>query len=147
MYCSYDDLKKQVPEDVLLRYVSDPEGNLALDKVTSAIEQAQAEIDAYCGGLYKVPFSSPPGIIRKYTVDIALYHLFSGHGFNFASESADRIIYVRYKDAIEFLKLVAANKIDLFPGGGSTDPDGIGTANLRISSEKRIFGRSNMSDF
>ena len=147
MYCSYDDLKKQVSEDVLMRFVDDGEGNLSLTKVEGAIQAASAEIDIYCGGLYKVPFLSPPGIINKYAVDIALYNLFSGQGFNFASESTDRIIYVRYKDAIEFLKLVAANKIDLFPDGGNTDPDGLGTANLRISSEKRIFGRSNMRDF
>lgn len=148
MYCRLDDLLTQIQRDVLLRVAGDDEGEFVPATIDNGISQAQAEIDAYCGGLYRVPFATVPAIIRKLAIDMSLFHIFSGYGFNFSTESADRIILVRYEKAIEFLKQIALGKIQL-PGNASstTDDQGIGTGNLRIKSEDRIFGRSNMGAF
>lgn len=148
MYCTLDDLLTQIRRDVLLRVAGDDESEFIQETIDNGIAQAQAEIDAYCGGLYRVPFATVPVIIRKLAIDMSIFHIFSGHGFNFASDSADRIILVRYEKAIEFLKQIAIGKIQL-PGNATTttDDSGIGTGNLRIKSEGRIFGRSNMGAF
>ena len=127
------------------------DGNDGIDQgiVENGIKQAQAEIDAYCGALYRVPMGSPPLIIKKCAVDMALFHIFSGHGFAFGDDSKDKIIKVRYDQAIDFLKQVAAAKVELDApkktGGDSGDQDG--TANLSIKSEPEIFGRSKMGSF
>ena len=150
MYCTYEDLILQISEESLAKPAGDEDGNIDLTRIENGIKKAQAEIDAYCRGLYKVPLANPPEIIRSIAVDIALYNIFSGTGFDFSSESTDKILFVRYEKAIDFLKMVAANKVPLEDSSGSgTDEDGNGvkTKNLQISSEKRIFGRSRMKGF
>ena len=149
MYCTLDDLLTQIRKDVLLRVAGDDENNFIDEVIANGISQAQSEIDAYCRGRYKVPFASPNEMIKKLAIDMSIFHIFSGYGFNFSSDSADRIILVRYEKAIDFLKQVSAEKIDLMPGNSSslTDESGIGTGNLRMKSDPRIFGRSNMGSF
>lgn len=151
MYCSYEDLIQQVRAEVLEKLAGDETGEIQMDIIHNGIQTAQSEIDAYCRKQFKVPFSPVPEMIRKIAIDIAIYNIASGRGFNFGSESNDRIIYVRYEKAIAFLEKVAAGKVDLIDesgGNGGLDEAGsYGTKNLRISSEKRIFGRSNMRGF
>lgn len=149
MYCTLEDLLGQVRKGVLLRVAGDDQGNFQDQVIESGIQQAQNEIDAYCRGQYKVPFASPPPeIIRKLAIDMTLFHIFSGYGFNFASDSSDRIIKVRYDNAIDFLKQVAAGKLGILPGASTTNEDnGVGSGNLRMKSEPRIFGRDRMGSF
>lgn len=151
MYCTVKDMTLQVSEKILARAAGHGDGSLDTARLENAIQNASNEIDSYCRALYKVPFSSPSDRVRGLTVDIALYNIYSGVGFNFSSDSQDRIIYERYKSAIDFLKLVAAGKVELEEGdaggGIAASTNSYGTKNLRISSEKRIFGRSNMRDF
>ena len=149
MYCTLADLLTQIRKEVLLRVAGDDEGNFIPEVIDNGINQAQSEIDAYCRARYKVPFSSPPDMVHKLAIDMAIFHIFSGHGFNFASDSADRIILVRYEKAIDFLKQVSTDKIDLMAGSSTstTDENGIGTGNLRIKSQERIFSRDRMGAF
>lgn len=149
MYCTLEDLLTQIREEVLLRVAGNDDGEFIPAVIDNGINQAQSEIDAYCRGRYKVPFTDVPVMVRKLAIDMAIFHIFSGYGFNFASDSADRIILVRYEKAIDFLKQVAAEKVDLTGGSSSstTDEHGVGSGNLRIKSEPRIFGRDKMGSF
>lgn len=150
MYCSIEDITMQVAESILARAAGKSDGTLDEMRINGLIQSASDEMDSYCRSLYKTPFTHPSPRIKGLCVDIAIYNIYSGIGFNFASDSKDRIIYERYKSAIEFLKLVMAGKVELEEGkisGNNDDPNSFGTRNLRISSEKRRFGRSRMRDF
>ena len=136
MYCTVEDLQKQVNQDVLERVAGDEDGNLLMDVIDYGITQASAEIDAYCS---------------KYCVDMALFHIFSRQGFRFTEESEDYVIYLRYKMALDFLKQVAAGKVDLPVSGngaaGGYGPGTEGTGNLRIRSNERLFTRNKMGGY
>lgn len=151
MYCTVDDLQKQVNQDVLERVAGDEEGNLLPDVIDYGIEQASAEIDAYCSR-YPLPFATVPEVLKKYCVDMALFHIFSRQGFRFTEESEDYIIYLRYKMAIDFLKQVASGKVDLTVSSGNSAAGGYGegvegTGNLRIRSNERLFSRDRMKGY
>lgn len=150
MYCTVEDLQKQVNQDVLERVAGDEDGNLLMDVIDYGITQASAEIDAYCSR-YTLPFATVPEVLKKYCVDMALFHIFSRQGFRFTEESEDYVIYLRYKMALDFLKQVAAGKVDL-PVSGSGDAGGYGpgtegTGNLRIRSNERLFTRNKMGGY
>ena len=76
-YSSKEDLIKYIPEQFLIELTNDAGGAVALDDIIErAIEDADAEIDLYCGKKYTVPFTdalvtSNP-VIRKLSVDIAI---------------------------------------------------------------------------
>lgn len=150
MYCTVEDLQKQVNQDVLERVAGDEDGNLLMDVIDYGITQASAEIDAYCSR-YTLPFATVPEVLKKYCVDMALFHIFSRQGFRFTEESEDYVIYLRYKMALDFLKQVAAGKVDLPVSGsgaaGGYGPGTEGTGNLRIRSNKRLFTRNKMGGY
>src|SRR3972149_5106499 len=78
MYSVLDDIKKLLP-DVLLLQLTDDEniGTINTPRVNEAIAQADAEIDLSCGMIYQVPFVIVPAVIKKHSVDIAIYNLYS----------------------------------------------------------------------
>ena len=84
MYCTVDDLQKQVNQDVLERVAGDEDGNLLPDVIDYGIEQASAEIDAYCSR-YSLPFATVPEVLKKYLETLktsdALISFLSLHAF------------------------------------------------------------------
>lgn len=139
-YCTLEDIQEQIPEEELIA-LTDDAGNDVIDTsaVDRAIEDADGEIDGYCGRRYSVPLSPVPKIIRKFSVDIAIYNLFSRR------EGAPEERRTRYKDAVRFLENVAKGIISL----GVDDPDGTPAESNapRISSGDRVFSRSSMRGF
>jgi phage gp36-like protein len=143
-YCTLDDLRKQVPEDKLIQ-LTDDEGTGAIAEpiVDEAIENATAEVDAYAQSQYPVPFNPVPQIVRKFAVDIALYHLFSRRGFDTSDESADKIILQRYKDAVKFLENLAKGLVSIGPAAQATPQPQPAT----VQGPPRIFTRDKMEGF
>ena len=73
-YCVQSDLTEAIHEDVLVDLTDDDNlGVVDASRVERAIADADAEINAYCGVRYSVPFDTTPALIRKLSVDIALY--------------------------------------------------------------------------
>jgi phage gp36-like protein len=109
------------------------------DVVTRAIADADAEIDSYCGVRYSVPFATVPEVIRKFSVDIAVYNLYARR------KGAPDDRKARYDNAIRFLKDVAKNLASL----GEDDPDSTpaGSNKPSISQNERLFTREKMSGF
>ncbi len=142
MYCSYDDLTKKVSESTLI-YLTDEigTGSVDMEKIEDAIKSAQVEIDPYARKRYNTPFNPVPESIKRLTVDIAVYNLYSLKGL---SES-DQTIKDRYNAAIKFLERLALGKVTLGEGESVTpSPSG---SMLEITSNKRIFSRKRMRDF
>jgi phage gp36-like protein len=137
MYCTLDDLKKQVAEPVLVELTDDEGlGTINTERVGRAIEDATDLINSYAAARYQTPLNPVPGVIRKIAVDIALYNLFSRRGYD--EESADKSVVDRYKAALTFLEQLAKGLVSI----GVSQPPTEGGAT--IQSGGRIFSRDTM---
>jgi len=136
-YCTETDIKRQIDWDTLVQLTDDTDSGLIdSDILDRAIADADAEIDAYCGSRYSVPFTTVPDVIRKRSVDITIYNLYARR----RGAPDDR--KERYTNAMQFLKDVARNIVSL----GEDDPDGVpsGANAPEISSSDRIFSREKL---
>lgn len=144
MYCTLEDLKQQSSDDFLIRCTDDAgTGTIVEAIVTEKIEDADAEIDSYCRSQYAVPFSIVPGLIRKLSVDIALYNLVSRRGMD--EESPDVILLKRYQAAIKLLENLAKGLVTIEPtAAGEAAPQPQQTS---IKSSPRRFSRGSMEGY
>ncbi|GAH73345.1 unnamed protein product, partial [marine sediment metagenome] len=79
-YCTKTDILLEIPETVIARLTDDSGGSPpAVDepRVARAIANADAVIDASCESSYTVPFVTVPNLIRKISVDLSIYNLYS----------------------------------------------------------------------
>jgi phage gp36-like protein len=141
-YCTLTDIKKMIPEAVVIQLTDDEGlGAVVESRVNEAIAQADAEIDSYCGTKYAVPFSAVPDIVKKCSVDLAIYNLYSRRVEEIPGTRADR-----YKNAIRQLEGIAKGLIsigeDPAPAGASDSG-----AEVNVSSEDRIFTRDKLAGF
>jgi phage gp36-like protein len=131
-YSTLDDLKDQVPEDELIQLTDDEElGQVDQAVAAKAIADADAEIDSYCGTRYDVPFTAVPPIIRKLSVDMAIYNLYARR----RRVPDDR--KERYDGAVRFLRDVSRGMISL--GAGSPAPDADSGPQVTTSTQDRVF--------
>ena len=139
MYAAQADILEQLDGDILIQLTDDADaGTVDADMVTRAIADADAEIDGYCGKRYSVPFSTVPAIVRKFSVDIAIYNLYARR------KGAPEDRKQRYDNAVKFLANVAKGLISL----GEDDPDSTPASNApEIDNEDRLFTRTTMEDF
>lgn len=140
MYCEITDITTTIGEASLIELTDDANtGEVDEAVVTAEIVNADAEINGYCGKKYSVPFATVPALIKKYSVDITIYNLYSRR------RGAPEDRRNRYKDAIAFLQGISAGKNTL----GESDPDGTpaSTDAPTISSSVRIFSRTKMEGF
>ena len=115
MYCTVEDMKKLIPESTLIQLTDDESlGNINQARIDEAVASADAEINSYCGSRYSVPFTPVPDMIRKVSVDIAIYNLYSRK-----VEEIPETRETRYKNAIRFLEIVAKGSISI---GVSPEP-------------------------
>jgi phage gp36-like protein len=107
-YCNESDIQKQLSPEQLIE-LTDDDGNDLPDSgiIEQAIADADAEIDSYLAGRYSVPVSPVPAVIRKVSVDIAIWNLYSRRTV------VDENRKERYKAAIDLLKLVGDGKAAL----------------------------------
>ena len=138
-YCTKTDILEQLEEDVLIQLTDDEDAGVVDEgKVTRAIADADAEIDSYCGTKYDVPFSTVPVMIRKMSVDIAIYNLYARR------RGAPEDRKERYDDAISFLKDISKGIASLGGDGPSADDDS-GPEATTVKSD-RVFSRGRNSD-
>ena len=115
-YATQADIEAQLSLDELVQLTDDEGlGEVNYGRITRAISDADEEIDGYLQSRMAVPISPAPGIIRKTSVDISIYNLFSRRG-----DVIPEIRKDRYDNAVKFLVKVAEGKIGL----GAQDPAG-----------------------
>ncbi|OGC00140.1 hypothetical protein A2V82_16525 [candidate division KSB1 bacterium RBG_16_48_16] len=142
MYSAVSDIKKLIPEESLIQLTDDENlGTVNQGRVDEAIQQADSEIDSYCGGRYSVPFAVVPGIIKKISVDVAIYNLYSRRVEEIPQTRADR-----YKNAIRQLELISKGSISIGVDPEPAAPSKSNTA-VQVVSSPKIFGRDNMKGF
>lgn len=141
-YSVLDDIKKLIPEDTLIQLTDDDGiGTVNQGRVDEAIAQADSEIDSYCGGRYSVPFATVPGIVKKISVDIAIYNLYSRRVEVIPETRADR-----YKNAIRQLEGISKGVISI---GVDPAPSAATQSSntVEIATSEKIFSRDKMAGF
>lgn len=139
-YSTQSDLLEQIPESGLIELTDDAgSGEIDASVVARAIADADAEIDGYCAARYPLPFSPVPVMIRKISVDIAIYNLYSRRDLAIPDERQKR-----YDNAIRFLKDVSKGFVTLGADTPADDNDSGPEATTKKSD--RIFTRGKTSD-
>jgi len=139
-YSTQSDLLEQIQEADLIE-LTDDAGVGAVDAsvVARAIADADAEIDSYCGSRYTVPFSPVPAMIRKQSVDIAIYNLHSRRAV-MGKIAEDR--QKRYDSAVRFLRDVSKGLITLGADAPAEPTDGQPQATRSVDDRIFTIGRS-----
>jgi phage gp36-like protein len=139
-YCTQENILDRIDEAALIQLTDEAgEGEIDDDKVTAAIADADATIDAYCQGRYTLPLSPVPPKITQISVDIAVYNLYSHSDLEMPEVRKER-----NKEAVRLLERVAAGTISL----GASTPAQANTDNaVSMDSNGRIFTRSKMDGF
>lgn len=138
-YCTQSDLLERISEAALIQLTDKTESDeIDASAVARAIADADAEIDGYCGSRHTLPFSPVPVMIRKISVDIAIYNLY---GLN-PTLTLPEDIQKRYDNATRFLRDVATGKVTL--GADAPDEPADGQPQATRDVEDRVFttGRS-----
>lgn len=104
-------------------------------KVTEAIADADALIDSYCGAVTEVPFATVPPVIKKHSVTIAIYNLYTRRG------AAPELVRKNYEDVISHLKLIGKGDAVLPP---VTASEVTGGNEVNIAGNDRIFTRDKL---
>lgn len=139
-YSIQTDLEEQISQTELIQLTDDTgSGEVDTSAVARAVADADAEIDSYCGSRYTVPFSPVPVMIRKLSVDIALYNLYSRRALEVAEERQKR-----YDNAVRFLRDLAKGLISLGADTPAEPSDGLPQANR--TKDDRIFSMGKSSD-
>jgi phage gp36-like protein len=115
-----------------------PTGAYDADVVEAALNDAEAEINAYLSVRYALPLTNVPTTLKKLACDIARYNLF---GPNLTDE-----VSLRYKNAISFLKDVSRGTADLGIDQATGEaPEA--ESGPDYSADDRIFTKDTLSDY
>jgi len=140
-YSTQTDLEEQISQAELIELTDDAgSGSVDTSAVARAIADSDAEIDSYCGGRYTMPFSPVPVIIRKFSVDMAIYNLFSRRSVLKVPEDRQK----RYDNAIRFFRDLAKGLISLGADAPAEPSDGLPQATR--TKDDRIFSMGKTSD-
>jgi len=150
-YSTLDDLLEKISRDELIElacdirpddYETDEAYQEAVEqelqeKIARAIEDADSEIDSYCGERYSLPFSPVPTLIRKLSVDIAIYGLFARR------QGAPEDRKIRYDNAVKLLLKLAEGTLTL----GASAPAETKSPRPQFAHPARIFSRDKLKGF
>jgi phage gp36-like protein len=140
-YSTQTDLEEQISQAELIELTDDAgSGSVDASAVARAIADADAEIDSYCGGRYTLPFLPVPVMIRKLSVDIAVYNVFSRRALLKIPDERQK----RYDNAIRFLRDMSKGLISLGADAPVEPSDGLPQATR--TKDDRIFTLGKKSD-
>lgn len=142
-YSVLNDLKKMIPEESLIQLTDDEGyGTVNQTRIDEAIAQADAEIDSYCGGKYSIPFAAPvPDIVKKISVDIAIYNLYSRRVEVIPDVRTDR-----YKNAIRQLEGISKGIISIGEDPAPAAPTTGGVKTNKTDND-RTFTKTKLEGF
>lgn len=136
MYCTIDDVRKQIPDATLKMLTqddpSDPDYSLSI--VNDAIADASEKIDAALRGRYPLPLSEPSTLLKSIAVDLVRHQLYMRRPDG--GELPDGVVR-SYKTANENLKAVAKGDLSLgIKTSGESLPE---NGPWRVKAPKRRF--------
>jgi len=141
-YCTIDQIRNQLQEGVLVQLTDDEgTGEVVAARVEQAISDACEEINGYLGARLAVPVAPVPESLRRLSVDIAVYNLYSRR------ERVPEHRIERYRGAVRFLEQVSQGVVSLGqsdPEGNPLEPESPQTA---AENPRRAFSRSSLEGF
>lgn len=139
-YSTLADMTATTPEQAVINLTDDSGvGVVDQDKVSAAIADADAEIDSYCAARYTVPFDPVPAVVRKCSVDIAVYNIYSRY-----AEKVPETREARYKNAIKLLENIAKGVVTI---GETVAPPPVSSGGGKVSAPGRIFSAEKMESY
>jgi phage gp36-like protein len=107
-YSTQTDIEEQLSQSELIQLTDDAgSGSVDTSVVSRAIADADDEVNSYLQERYAVPVSPAPGLVRKLSVDIAIYNLFARRDIEAPVRTR------RYEDAVRLLKALARGEASL----------------------------------
>lgn len=134
-YCAQADIEEQLSQAELIQLTDDTgTGSVDATAVARAIADADDEINSYLQERYTVPLAPVPGLVRKLSVDLAIYNLYSRRDIGMPVRTQ------RYEADVKLLKSLAKGEASLGvePPPAEVHDEGIQTS--RPESD-RIFTR------
>jgi phage gp36-like protein len=134
-YCTQADIEEQLSEDELIQLTDDAGlGSVDTTVVDRAIADADDEINSYLQERYTVPLSPVPGLVRKLSVDLAIYNLYSRRDIEAPVRTQ------RYEADVKLLKSLAKGEASLGVEAPPAEVHDEGIKTSRPESD-RIFTR------
>jgi phage gp36-like protein len=133
-YATIEDIVDIYGQSTLQNYAPlKPDDSVDEDKVSTALDRASAEVDAYLSGRYNVPLQRPGQQIKQVVVDIAVYRM----AVSLTVQTKENRL--RYEDAISFLKLAASGTKGIGVGDEDADAEdpGADSRKIRVSYFRR----------
>lgn len=164
-YCTIEDIKAIINEDVLLQLTidtgvavtwamvalaiaGDPLVDLSAEEAAAAtaaasalveaIDNADSMIDGYAASRYQTPFNPLPRLIHVISLDIAIYNLYSRR------ENVPEIREKRYKDAVKLLDRLVDGKLTI----GEVDKPVVEASGvIKSTSRPKLFGQETLDNY
>lgn len=143
-YSVLADVLARLPYENLVQLTDDEQaGTVNLSRVMDAIADADALIDGYLRGRHSLPLAIPaPALVRKLSVDLAIYHLYSRRLELVMPES----MLERHKNATKALERIQSGTITLTAADKSDIP-APGEYRTQKTASDRVFSRTVLSRF
>lgn len=110
----------------------DSDGVLDTDDFNKQLDIATRQMNAYLLGRYALPLATPPEHFQKLCTDIAV------HNCAATNDVATDKMEARYDEAIEYMKLIATNKVKLETAVDATTGNAAATASIQTDSVIKI---------
>ena len=142
-YSTIEDLIKLIPREALIQLTDDENADAPVAaRVEEAIRQADSEIDSYCAVKYETPFDPVPDIVKKCSVDIAVYNLYSRRVEDIPPARSER-----YRNALRELEGIAKGTISIGMGAAVEPPAKDGSPANTKAADDRTVTKSRMAGF
>ncbi|MGE0671966.1 MAG: gp436 family protein [Methylibium sp.] len=138
-YAVKQDLIERFKEAELAQ-LTDPENAATeIDDTTldRALVDADAEIDGYLGGRYRLPLATVPRLLTNIACDIARYRLYD--------DRATEQVTTRYKDAVRLLEKIQKGDVSL--GLDAAQQPTQTTGGPQFDEPARVFSRERLADY
>ncbi len=139
-YITQSDIVDQLSESELIQLTDDSgAGQVDSNVVARAIADADDEVNSHLQERYTVPLSPVPGLVRKLSVDVAIYNLYSRRDLDAPVRTK------RYEDARRLLKALARGESSL---GVEAPPAETHDEEVQTTRKKedRVFTRKKADD-
>jgi phage gp36-like protein len=139
-YCTESDILERFDEEELVELTNDdPNGqNVNSTVITDAIADADSEINGYCQKWYEIPLDPVTNLIKKLSIDISIYNLYSRR----PNGAMPEIVKERYDNAVKTLNMISQQKVLL--GADTLNPVDAAGSRGHFESNDRIFNRDDM---
>lgn len=116
----------------------EPTGQVDLEVLNRAIDEADATIDGYLAARYALPLAAVPSLLTTLSMDITIWRL------HLSEPSAK--VKADYDAALRSLRDIGAGTIRI-PGAGGLEPAAPSTSGVVVTDRDRPFAANEMKGF